>query len=232
MDPDNTREEDGSSDLPVEVSFTNVYESSDFDHDAGPDQSDAKDIREGQQNSADENLNETLPQEFNVRYLGKREAAGLWGIRYTRKPVDSLVAAARELKAGSSLPYLRLKVTEDGVLVAPLPENRSPNAQKGLYPIHAISYGVQDLVYTRVFAMIVVRETADIKETHPFMCHGFVCDSRLTTRRLTFALATAFKIFSNSVKAQELKKTPKKFAIDLRPSEEIEADDLEDVSEV
>lgn len=179
---------------------------------------------------AEDAFDETLPQEFKVKYLGKREAAGLWGIRYTRKPVDAMVTAARELRVGSTLPYIKLTVTTKGVHVEPLPSNRCPNFQSGLYAIHAISYGVQDLVYTRVFAMIVVRETANIKETHPFLCHGFVCDSRVTTRRLTFALATAFKIFSNSVEALELKKKPKKFAIDLRPPEEIQADEAaEDV---
>ena len=66
-----------------------------------------------------------------------------------------------------------------------------------------ISYGVQDLVYTRVFAMIVVRPRPEprtkeaAKETadqNPFQCLAFVCDSRQTARRLTFALAAAFKV--------------------------------------
>ena len=35
--------------------------------------------------------------------------------------------------------------------------NVNPNYEGGLYPIDTISYGVQDLVYTRVFAMIVVK---------------------------------------------------------------------------
>lgn len=37
----------------------------------------------------------TLPQTFQVKYLGKREAGGLWGIKHTRKPVDDMVHAAR-----------------------------------------------------------------------------------------------------------------------------------------
>lgn len=36
-----------------------------------------------------------LPQTFEVKYLGRREARGLWGIKHTRKPVDEMVAAAR-----------------------------------------------------------------------------------------------------------------------------------------
>ncbi len=37
----------------------------------------------------------TLPQSFMVKYLGKRDARGLWGIKHTRTPVDEMVAAAR-----------------------------------------------------------------------------------------------------------------------------------------
>lgn len=38
--------------------------------------------------------------------------------------------------------------------------------------------GVQDLVYTRVFAMIVVKDNFNIKDPNPFEVHAFVCDSR------------------------------------------------------
>ena len=34
-------------------------------------------------------------QEFVVKYLGKKEARGLWGIKHTRKPVDDMVGLAR-----------------------------------------------------------------------------------------------------------------------------------------
>lgn len=46
------------------------------------------------------------------------------------------------------------------------------------WTIDTISYGVQDLVYTRVFAMIIVKENYNIKEENPFEVHAFVCDSR------------------------------------------------------
>ena len=39
--------------------------------------------------------NTTLPQKFVVKYLGKKEAKGLWGIKHTRQPVDELVVEAR-----------------------------------------------------------------------------------------------------------------------------------------
>lgn len=37
----------------------------------------------------------SLPQTFAVKYLGTREASGLWGVKHTRKPVDDMVATAR-----------------------------------------------------------------------------------------------------------------------------------------
>ena len=83
-----------------------------------------------------------------------------------------------------------------GVVLSSDKANTCPSPDTGLYPIDTISYGVQDLVYTRVFAMIVVRERARDKEAdpgNPFQCLAFVCDSRQTARRLTFALAAAFK---------------------------------------
>ncbi len=89
------------------------------------------------------------------------------------------------------------------------------------FPIETISYGVQDLVYTRVFAMIVVRENAECSTSscsqNSFECHAFVCDSRQSARKLTYSLATAFQEYS-----KQLRQTRKQFAIDLRTPEEIE----------
>ena len=36
-----------------------------------------------------------MMQDFVVKYLGKKEARGLWGIKHTRKPVDDMVGLAR-----------------------------------------------------------------------------------------------------------------------------------------
>lgn len=122
-----------------------------------------------------------------------------------------------------------------------MPQNINPNYPNGKFAIESISYGVQDLVYTRVFAMIVVRTDKGQSEVKlsqlvnqtngaggtalPFRCHAFVCDSRQTARRLTYSLASAFEIFSKKVAAGKISAPkPKKFAIDLRPSEEIEAE--------
>ena len=96
-------------------------------------------------------------QDFIVKYLGKKDARGLWGIKHTRKPVDDMVGLARGLGPGAPLPYLQLSVSHRGVLVTPHKSNTCHTMDCGLYPIDTISYGVQDLVYTRVFAMIIVK---------------------------------------------------------------------------
>ncbi|XP_050727616.1 low density lipoprotein receptor adapter protein 1-B-like isoform X2 [Eriocheir sinensis] len=166
-----------------------------------------------------------LPQEFIVKYLGHRDTGGLWGIKHTREPVNDMVARAKAMKAGETLPFLKMTVSEKGVNIAEMPQNANKNFEGGFYNIDVISYGVQDLVYTRVFAMIVVREEASLQsQHHPFQCHAFVCDSRNNARKLTFALAQAFQQFSKEVKGNKANKKPKKFAIDLRSPEEIEVD--------
>jgi len=173
-----------------------------------------------------------LPQTFSVKYLGKRQARGLWGIKYTRKPVDEMVALAKSLPAGQSLPFLNFRVDGRGVTVSERPDNLNKDFETDFYPVDIISYGVQDLIYTRVFSMIVVRDTAisatsAVAGVTPFECYAYVCDSRQNARILTIALATAFQEFSKSIRNQKLK--PKRIAIDLRTPEEmaLELEDLE-----
>lgn len=171
-----------------------------------------------------------LPQSFEVKYLGQRDARGLWGIKHTRRPVDDMVNAAKNLKAGTVLPMVKLIVSKQGVSLAQV-QKKGEQLLK-FYPIDTISYGVQDVVYTRVFAMIVVREVGDLQGEHPFECHAFVCESRNSTKKLTYALASAFSEYSKLVKARSgdgdgkdaLATAKKKFAIDLRSPEEITAE--------
>jgi hypothetical protein len=171
-----------------------------------------------------------LPQNFQVKYLGQRDARGLWGIKHTRRPVDAMVVAAKNLKAGTVLPIVKLIVSKEGVSI--VQQHKKVEEVLKFHPIDTISYGVQDLVYTRVFSMIVVRETGDLKDQHPFECHAFVCESRNSARKLTYALASAFREYSKLVKARSdgedgkdgLAAAKKKFAIDLRSPEEIEAE--------
>lgn len=186
----------------------------------------AKQLTEG----APTNKEDDLPQSFQVKYLGQRDARGLWGIKHTRRPVDDMVAAAKNLKAGTVLPMVKLLVSKEGVSIVQL-QKKAEDVLK-FHPIDTVSYGVQDLVYTRVFSMIIVREIGDLKDQHPFECHAFVCESRNSARKLTYALASAFREYSKLVKARSggedgkdgLAAAKKKFAIDLRSPEEIEAD--------
>lgn len=175
---------------------------------------------------ATETREDDLPQSFQVKYLGQRDARGLWGIKHTRRPVDTMVAAAKTLKAGTVLPLVKLVVSREGVSV--LPAQKKADETLKFHPIDTISYGVQDLVYTRVFSMIVVREGADLKGQHPFECHAFVCESRGAARKLTYALASSFNEYSKLVKSRGgpdgKDAVKKRFAIDLRSPEEIEAD--------
>lgn len=165
-----------------------------------------------------------------MKYLGSHDARGLWGIKHTRKPVDNMVSAAKALPTNTMLPLIKLVVSQEGVALLPLEKRKQDAHLSRMYPIETISYGVQDLVYTRVFSMIVVRETENFRRISPFECHGFVCESKYYARQLTYALATAFDIYSKYVKAQDKlaevtgNTAKKRFAIDLRSPEEIEAD--------
>jgi len=168
-----------------------------------------------------------LPMTFKVKYLGSEHAKGLWGIKNTRRPVDHLVTIAKTLPPNKSLPLCKLTVSLNGVHVE-LSNNSSAKIEKWNYPIDTISYGVQDLVYTRVFAMIIVKDNYKATNFNPFDVHAFVCDSRALARKLTYALAAAFQEYSKSIKSSEEAKAgkqrndvKKKFAIDLRTPEEM-----------
>lgn len=114
-----------------------------------------------------------------VKYLGSENATGLWGIKHTRRPVDHLVAIAKTLPANKTLPLCSLTVALDGVsLETTAIAAQADAARRWHYAIDSISYGVQDLVYTRVFSMIIVKENYTIRDDQPFEVHAFVCDSR------------------------------------------------------
>lgn len=141
-----------------------------------------------------------------------------------------MVAAAKALPTNTMLPLTKLVVSQEGVALLPIEKRKQDSNFARIYAIETISYGVQDLIYTRVFSMIVVRETENFRRVSPFECHAFVCESKHHARQLTCALATAFDIYSRTVKAQNQmaemasKNAKKRFAIDLRSPEEIEAD--------
>lgn len=146
---------------------------------------------------------------------------------------------AKNLPPNQSLPFCNLIVKTDGVHIEPLPTTSSSSSTASgssiidtsvHWPIDQISYGVQDLVYTRVFAMIVVKDETQLRSENPFEVHAFVCDSRAMARRLTYALAASFQEYSRKVKEvedsnnnNEPTESPlkRKFAIDLRTPEEL-----------
>eukprot|EP00096_Caligus_rogercresseyi_P002817 TRINITY_DN15133_c0_g1_i1.p1 TRINITY_DN15133_c0_g1~~TRINITY_DN15133_c0_g1_i1.p1 ORF type:complete len:139 (-),score=34.03 TRINITY_DN15133_c0_g1_i1:22-438(-) len=111
-----------------------------------------------------------------------------------------------------------MTVSEKGVHLTSQPKNQNTPSESGHFEIDTISYGVQDLVYTRVFAMIVVTdEKSPSLDSRGFQCYGFVCDSRNEARRLTYALAHAFSKFSATKKSDNSGDPPRtRFAIDLR----------------
>ncbi|XP_026848813.1 uncharacterized protein LOC113566609 [Drosophila persimilis] len=176
---------------------------------------------------------EDLPITFKVKYIGSEVARGLWGIKYTRRPVDHMVGVAKNLPPNKVLPNCDLTVSVTGVQLEIISPKASINNWS--HPIDTISYGVQDLVYTRVFAMIVVKDDAS---PHPYDVHAFVCDSRAMARRLTFALAAAFQDYSRRVKEaagddqiDTITPARQKFAIDLRTPEEIQAGEMDQETE-
>lgn len=145
------------------------------------------------------------------------------------------VTVAKNLPPNRTLPFCNLIVKTDGVYVETLPTSSSASTSSMTalrWSIDSISYGVQDLVYTRVFAMIVVKDE-QIRNENPFEVHAFVCDSRAMARRLTYALAASFQEYSRKVKEAEESnynnnnntiESPlkRKFAIDLRTPEELQ----------
>ena len=103
---------------------------------------------------------DTLPQTFVTKYLGHQPSKGLYGIKFTREPVEALVGDISSAKKGVSLPLFSVQVSTRGLLIAPHKANKSQDIpiDMGLLPIEFISYGVQDIKYTRIFSYIVVRE--------------------------------------------------------------------------
>lgn len=79
--------------------------------------------------------------------------------------------------------------------------SKSPHLDSGSrawLPIDTISYGVQDLVYTRVFSLIVVQDCTDIRVQNnniPFVCYAFVCDSRQVNKVRFFFFSWGFHRF-------------------------------------
>ncbi|XP_017778385.1 PREDICTED: uncharacterized protein LOC108564026 [Nicrophorus vespilloides] len=165
-----------------------------------------------------------LPMAFKVKYLGYEPAKGLWGIKHTRAPVNKMVERAKNLPANTILPQVTVKVTLEGLSFKTNVSKECIEETRN-FNVDTISYGVQDLVYTRVFCIIVVKE-GDLNEGLPFVCHAFACESKSQARSLTYSLAAAFQSYGLKVKASNGKLIQKKFAIDLRTPQEIQKDEV------
>lgn len=141
-------------------------------------------------------------------------------MKHTRKPVDYLVSQAKTLPANVILPMVKLYVTREGVSYVEVTERRMKTNPVS-FTVDVISYGVQDLVYTRVFSMIIVTDDT-LQNGIPFVCHSFVCESRDQARKITYALAAAFQDYGKRIKEEgsDKERPIKKFAIDLRTPEE------------
>ncbi|XP_076325127.1 uncharacterized protein LOC143233103 [Tachypleus tridentatus] len=146
----------------------------------------------------------SVPNTFHVKYLGKRPALGLWGIKYTRQPVDEMAAAYRASLPNMSRPILKLEVSFEGITVSALPQNKNPKIEAKKFPINSISYCVQDTVYDRIFAIIVVQDSTTGLQQHPFECHAFVCDKQQSAGDLSLSLATVSQVCNHNNMKQEL----------------------------
>lgn len=146
-------------------------------------------------------------------------------MKHTRKPVDYLVKQAKQIQEQNKiLPIYEIEININGIKYKDITNKKLKNPTTEIN-VDVISYGVQDLIYTRVFTIIVVTsetEAINPQMQSPFMCHSFLCSSRAEARQITFALAAAFQDYGKRVKKENL--PSKKFAIDLRTPEEQQAD--------
>jgi len=167
---------------------------------------------------------DSLPQSFVAKYMGCKACRGLWGIQFTREPVDALVDDLRHLDRATGdrrddLPLVRVDVTAEGIAIAVHPRNRScrPIPDVGLLPLEFISYAVQDTRYSRIFAFVLVRELSS--RARATECHAFLCDTAATSRTLALSAALAFRAYE-----QKLAGRPFKFVVDLRWPDELETE--------
>jgi hypothetical protein len=146
-----------------------------------------------------------LPQTFQCKYLGKVRCQGLWGVRYTREPIDRLVNAAKGLHSIDDLPTMEALISERGVYIV---QKQNPKQNKavekiyrsGLIPIGNISYGVQDNKYGKIFSCIVVRER-DGKSLCE--CYAFLNTKAEIARKMALSLTLAFKEYGKLLQIKE-----------------------------
>jgi hypothetical protein len=145
----------------------------------------------------------TLPQTFVCKYLGKYQAKGLWGVAYTREPIDRLVNTAKRLKSLEELPTMDVLISEKGIYVVQNFNNSKKSAKNfrsGLIPISNISYGVQDNKYGKIFSCIVVRE----RESKTLVeCYAFLNSKNQLSKKMALSLTLAFKEYGKLLQLKE-----------------------------
>ncbi|XP_050405861.1 uncharacterized protein LOC126821463 [Patella vulgata] len=161
-----------------------------------------------------------LPQVFVVKYLGKREIKGLYGLHHVRKPVDELMSKLKkslEAKEKVELPLVYVVVSPKGIDIREHKLNKVEDvAPYGNVAIDFISYGVQDIKYWRIFVYIVVNELSS--RTKQTELHAVLCDSALNARRMALSLGGAFKLYSKNLSTEG---KAHNFQVELRPPDEL-----------
>lgn len=157
---------------------------------------------------------ETLPQLFVTKYLGFKTTRGLYGVKYTREPLEQLLAEVSEPDRKDQLPLMQLHVSIRGIHVSEHKSNtvKSVPIDSGLVPIEFISFGVQDINYSRIFTFIIVREMSS--RARKLECHAYMCESSVTARKLALSMALAFEQYAKTLEGK-----PHKFQVALRSGE-------------
>lgn len=161
--------------------------------------------------TSDNDVSTELLHRVNVKYLGKKPTQGIWGLEFTRKPVDELIGLARARKY--TYPAV-LEIFYHGVKITYSPKNDGESGAENYLPIHRISYGVQDSVYTHIFSMIVVRDEANARDAL-FECRCFICESSEAAVDVTRALSKAFKQKQNDDKPADVSNEKEEIAVEL-----------------
>lgn len=135
--------------------------------------------------------------------------------------MDLLVETAKSSR--QNLSQVELKVIIDGLEITQLIKDKDSVTVS--YKIETITYGVQDVNFSRIFCIIITRPEAKIDEQ--YMLHAFVCPSKHVARQITFALGAAFKHLAETMKskaeANKLKQTIQ-LSKDTEDSDDSEAD--------
>ena len=159
----------------------------------------------------------TLPQGFVVKYMGKRETKGMWGSKYTRAVIEDVVDAISKMPKNEDLPLVNLDVYYQGLDMRPHSKNKIKSFKPVRIPIQFISYGIQDIVFPRIFCFIMVKEMSSQKKS--MECHVYVCDTSKNAKQISSCLAVAFEAYT-----RHLKGGTAKFAVDVQMNHDDSAD--------